>query len=166
MPPQTHAITLSLHNVNWIVVLIVAIPTWYFYQIGSRKKEQLRYKIRRTVVGLVGYLIVALVLLHHRVLPPYVAIIFAMLAGFGFQWLLVPRPKKERRIPKAVRRAVIDRDLTSKGLKWNPEKYHIDHVVPFSRGGDHSIRNLRVMEKQRNLNKGNRMPSLWDFLKR
>jgi 5-methylcytosine-specific restriction endonuclease McrA len=89
-----------------------------------------------------------------------------MLVGLGCQWLLLKPPKKERRIPKAVRRAVIARDLTSKGLKWDPERHHIDHVVPFSRGGDHSTRNLRVMEKQRNLSKADKMPSFWDFLKR
>jgi 5-methylcytosine-specific restriction endonuclease McrA len=75
-------------------------------------------------------------------------------------------PKSERRISKAVRRAVIARDLTSKGLKWDPAKYHIDHLVPFSRGGDNSTRNLRVIEKQKNLRKGGKMPGFWDFLKK
>jgi HNH endonuclease len=161
MSPHTQTFT----SLNLVVVVVIAILTWYLYQIGSRKREWLRYKVKRTIVALVGYLITALILAHQR-LPPIEAVILAMLAGLGGQWLLVHPPKNERRIPKAVRRAVIARDLTSRGLKWNPQRHHIDHVVPFSRGGDHSTRNLRVMEKERNLSKGDKMPSLWDFLRR
>jgi len=51
--------------------------------------------------------------------------------GLGCAFLFVAPPSNERRIPKSVRRAVTARDLTSKGLKWDPAKYHIDHVVPF-----------------------------------
>jgi hypothetical protein len=51
--------------------------------------------------------------------------------GLGCAFPFVAPPSNERRIPKSVQRAVIARDLTSKGLKWDPAKYHIDHVVPF-----------------------------------
>jgi HNH endonuclease len=162
MSPHT---SYTLTSVNLVVLVVVGILTWYLYQIASRKQEWLRYRIKRTVVALVGYLITALILAQQK-LPPAEAVMFSILAGLGCQWLLVKPPKKERRIPKAVRRAVIARDLTSRGLRWNPEKYHIDHMVPFSRGGDHSIRNLRVLEKQKNLRKRDKMPAFWDFLKR
>ena len=33
------------------------------------------------------------------------------------------------------------------GLEVGPGEHHIDHVVPISRGADHSVRNLRVIEK-------------------
>jgi hypothetical protein len=155
----------TISSANFVTVSIVGIVGWYLYQVGSRKKELIRFKIRRATVALATYTIVALVLIQQK-LNPIEAIIFAMLAGMGSGWLLVNPPKNERRIPKAVRRAVIDRDLTSKGLKWDRNKHHIDHVVPYSRGGDHSTRNLRVLEKERNLRKGSRMPSFWDFLKR
>jgi len=92
--------------------------------------------------------------------------VIAGLVGLGASWVLVKAPKRDRRIPKATRRQVIERDLTSKGLAWDPAKYHIDHVVPFSRGGDHSARNLKVIEKRQNLRKGDRMPRLRDFFKR
>jgi len=75
----------------------------------------------------------------------------------------VTPPKRERRISKSIRQEVIARDLTSKGLKWDPERYHIDHVVPFSRGGDHSTRNLRVIERTKNLRKGGKMPGFGIF---
>jgi hypothetical protein len=103
--------------------------------------------------------------LTRQALPPLEAVFLGALAGMGSAWLLVNPPKDRRRIPTAVRREVIARDLTSKGLKWNPAKYHIDHVVPFSRGGDNSTRNLRVIEKHKNLRKGGKMPGFWDFLR-
>jgi hypothetical protein len=159
--PQPH----TLGDVNLVVLAIAGILLWYLFQIGSRRQEWLRFKIKRAVVGMVAYLIAAVILAQQK-LPPIETLSFAVLTGLGCAFLLVAPPSNERRIPKSVRQAVIARDLTSKGLKWDPAKYHIDHVVPFSRGGDHSIRNLRVIEKQRNLGKGDKMPRLWDFLKR
>jgi hypothetical protein len=124
-----------------------------------------RYKIRRLIVALPIYLVVALVL-SKQGLPPFEAVAVGVLAGMGCAWLLVTPPKSGRRIPTAIRREVIATDLTSKGLKWDPAKYHIDHLVPFSRGGDNSTRNLRVIEKHKNLRKGGRMPGFWDFIKK
>jgi L-lactate permease len=149
---------------NMVAIVVVVILAWYLYQIVSRKQERIRYKISRTVVALVVYLVAAYILTQQG-LPPAEAALISGLAGLGCAWLLVKPPKRERRIPKAVRRQVIARDLTSKGLKWDPAKYHIDHIVPFSRGGDNSARNLRVIEKHKNLRKGGKMPGFWDFLR-
>ena len=152
-------------GLNVVAIVGVGILAWYLYQIGSRKQERIRYKIRRTIVAVVVYLVAALILMRQG-LPPVEVVLISGSAGMGCAWLLVNPPKRERRLPKAVRREVIARDLTSKGLKWDPRKYHIDHTVPFSRGGDNSARNLRVIEKQRNLRKGGKMPGFWDFLKK
>ncbi len=69
--------------------------------------------------------------------------------------------KRPRTIPKAVRKAVIERDL--KGEKFDPEKHHLDHVWPFSKGGSHTVDNLRVLEKTKNLRKGAKKPRLRDM---
>jgi hypothetical protein len=161
MSPQTPPAS----GLNIVVIVGVALLAWYLYQISSRKQERIRYKIKRTVVGLVVYLIAALALSKQGI-SPFEAVIVGVLAGMGCAWLLVKAPKSDRRIPTAIRREVIARDLTSKGLRWDPEKYHIDHVVPFSRGGDNSARNLRVIERHKNLRKGARMPGFWDFLRK
>jgi hypothetical protein len=131
-----------------IVVISAALLAWYLYQIGSRRQKDLSFRLRRAAVFLVFYLPLTIILLRQG-LPLLEAVAFGFLAGIGCGWLFVTAPKTSRRIPKAVRRAVIKRDLTSKGLEWDPVKYHIDHVVPFSRGGDNSVRNLRFSKGTR-----------------
>ena len=159
MPPHAPS-----NGPNVVVIVGVAMLAWYLYQVASRKRERIRYKIRRTIVALVIYGMAALILIQQG-LPPVEVVLVSALAGMGCAWLLVNPPRHDRRIPKAIRREVIARDLTSKGLKWDPAKHHIDHMVPFSRGGDNSVRNLRVIEKRKNLRKGGKMPGFWDFLR-
>jgi hypothetical protein len=144
VPSQTH----TLGDANLVILVIAGIIFWYLFQIGSRRQEWLRFRIKQLFVMMVVYLVAAFILAQQK-LPTIETLIFAVLAGWGCAWLLVRPLSNERRIPKSVRQAVIARDLTSKGLKWDPTKYHIDHIVPFWRGGDHSIRNLRVIEKQK-----------------
>jgi len=142
-----------------------AFPAWYLYQVSSRKKKWLKYKVKRTAVALAAYLIAAVVL-RNQGLAPALGVCCALFVGLGAQWLLVPAPKQNRRISKSVRSQVIARDLHSKGLEWDNTKYHIDHLVPFSKGGDNSVRNLRVMPKGKNLQKSDKMPGFRDLVKR
>jgi hypothetical protein len=84
-----------------------------------------------------------------------------VLAGFvAVFWfgILRRRKKRSRHISKATRRAVIERDL--KGEAFDPQKHHVDHVWPFSRGGSHTTDNLRVIEKKTNLRKGAKRPQM------
>jgi hypothetical protein len=152
------------NSLNILIFVGVIVFAWYIIQIASRKRERIRYKLKRATVAIAVYLVMAIVLSRQR-LPPVEAVFLGALAGLGSAWLLVKSPARDRRIPKGLRRQVIARDLISEGLKWDPAKYHIDHVVPFSRGGDNSLRNLRVVEKQKNLRKGGSMPSFLDFLR-
>jgi hypothetical protein len=147
-----------------VIFVGVVVFAWYIIQVALRKKEAIRHKLKGAVVAITVYLVMAIVL-SRQGLPAVEAVLLGALAGLGSAWLLVKPPARERRIPKGLRRQVIARDLTSKGLKWDPAKHHIDHVVPFSRGGDNSLRNLRVVEKKRNLRKGGKMPSFLDFLR-
>ena len=140
------------------------IATWYLYHIASRKTVRVRYKLRLAVVYL-GTAVISFAILKSERISPNKAGIFAILAGCGVAYLVTKPPKQTRRIPKAVRAAVIARDLTSKGLEWDSEKYHFDHIVPFSRGGDNSVRNLKIKEKHKNLSKGAKMPGFREFIR-
>jgi hypothetical protein len=150
-----------------LLVLVGAgalVTGWYFYQIGSRKKGRIRYKLRLAAVYL-GVSFASLAILRSEGVRETEALILSFLAGAGSAFLVVKPYKQSRRIPKAVRDEVIARDLTSKGLKWDRDNDHIDHIVPHSRFGDNSARNLRVVDKQKNLRKGRKMPGLRDFVR-
>jgi hypothetical protein len=72
-------------------------------------------------------------------------------------------PKRSRYIPSRVKKEVISRHVKKTG-RYDPKEEHIDHIVPFSKGGSHTVDNLRVIPKKKNLNKGKRMPSPTDWL--
>jgi 5-methylcytosine-specific restriction endonuclease McrA len=96
--------------------------------------------------------------------PPLESLAFSFVLGVATGLLFVPRPDRSRVIPKRVRQAVIERDL--KGAKFDATIHHIDHIVPFSKGGDNSPVNLRVLPKRENLSRGAKMPTNKDFRKR
>lgn len=119
------------------------------------------FRLRRLAVAFALYLGVIGVLVKLK-FSPAEAIAFGFLSAVAGGLYFVPRPKRERRIPVAVRRVVISRDL--KGQPFDPKLHHIDHIVPFSKGGDHSPENLRVLPRSRNLEKAARMPRLKDLI--
>lgn len=93
--------------------------------------------------------------------PIMFAIGFVFLAA-GIINLRKSRPARKRSIPANVRRAVAARDLG--GRPFDPDKHHIDHIWPFSKGGSHTLDNLRVIAKTENLRKGTkrlRLSDLW-----
>lgn len=73
------------------------------------------------------------------------------------------RPQRKRHIPLRVRRQVIARHQRATGLVYDPTRDHIDHIVPFARGGNHSTDNLRIIPKTDNLRKGKSWPSPLDL---
>jgi len=77
---------------------------------------------------------------------------FAALAAFGFVFLLRPKRKRKMRA-KARRRAIAKWELKT-GKKFNSRFHEIDHVVPFSRGGNETEDNLRVIDRKANRRKG------------
>jgi hypothetical protein len=89
------------------------------------------------------------------------SIVFGLVLAIAAGFALVRPPERNRRIPSHVKRAVIARDL--KGEKFDSTIHHIDHIVPFSKGGDNSVRNLRVLNKTENLRRGARMPKMRDL---
>ena len=123
-----------------ICALIAAPYLLWVIQIGRRKQDLLRFKLRRVSVSMLCYAggIIVAVKSGHSMLE---SILFGALLGIAAGFVLVRPPERSRRIPPYVRRAVVARDLT--GTSFDPEIHHIDHIVPFSRGGDNSIQNLR-----------------------
>jgi hypothetical protein len=69
------------------------------------------------------------------------------------------KPVKPRReaIPRAVQREVWQRDGGNCVECKSKAKLCFDHIVPFSKGGSNSVRNLQLLCEYCNLSKGNRI---------
>jgi hypothetical protein len=144
-----------------LVILIGAPFAYYWLQVARRKREVIRFKMRRAAVY------VACVLVGVGVIPSHGyskqdAALFSMFVGLSAAFILIRPPRNDRRIPQKVRRAVIARDL--KGERFDPNLHDVDHIVPFSKGGDHSEANLRVLSRSENRRRGAKMPKFRDLL--
>jgi 5-methylcytosine-specific restriction endonuclease McrA len=78
-----------------------------------------------------------------------------------FAWVIWQSRKRSRHISTSTRRAIIDRDLP--GGEYDPQRHHIDHIWPHSKGGSNTRDNLRVIEKKRNQQKGAKRPRMRDM---
>jgi HNH endonuclease len=146
----------SVTKIVWILAAVIGAPyLFYALQVGRRKKDHIRFKLRRIVVCMLAYLL-GIFVLTKLGYKPYEAALFSFLLGIAAGFLFVRSPYRTRVIPKHIKQAVIKRDL--KGVDFDPKLHHIDHIVPYSRGGDNSKANLRVMSNTENLRKGSRMP--------
>ena len=146
---------------DWIIFGGGAAVCVYWLRALRLARQGARFALRNLARAAIVFcvLIVALTavsakshLLHQQ--EQVLAGFFAFCLFLRFQKTI----KRSRSIPKATRKAVIARDL--KGEKFDPEKHHVDHVWPFSRGGSHTVDNLRVIEKKRNLRKGAKRPGM------
>jgi hypothetical protein len=68
----------------------------------------------------------------------------------------VPKPRREA-IPRAVQREVWQRDGGRCVECSTRELLCFDHIVPFSRGGSNTVRNIQLLCERCNLSKGNRL---------
>jgi hypothetical protein len=149
------------NNLGIILLILIGAPlAYYLLQVARRKREVIRYKLKRVVVY------VACILIGITAIPGHGysmqdAAIFSMFVGLSAAFILIRPPRNDRRIPTKIRRAVIARDL--KGERFDPKLHDIDHIVPFSKGGDHSEKNLRVVDRSTNRRRGAKMPKFRDF---
>jgi hypothetical protein len=153
------------HNESsWLLIVSLALAApfaIYWIKVARRRRQDLAFRLRRVAVAFALYFGVIGVLAK-LAFSPVEAIAFGFLSAIAGGLLFVRPPKRDRRIPSAIRRAVIERDL--KGERFDSRIHHLDHIVPFSKGGDHSMENLRVLSRSRNLQRGARMPKLRDLL--
>lgn len=136
---------------------------FYVVQVGKRMRRMLAFRLKRTVIGMTLYVIsVKLCLDYHF------SAIETLAISLGVSFLVVrlmPTPKRSRNIPLHVKRAVVARHLRDdEAAEYDSERYHLDHIVPLSKGGDTSVENLRVLPREANLKKGARMPRITDFI--
>lgn len=71
----------------------------------------------------------------------------------------VARRRQARKRARLVRKDLADmKALYMKAASMGP-RYHVDHIIPLSRGGRHCLANLRIVTKQFNMRKGSKLDS-------
>lgn len=152
--------------VDWIISTIGAVFCLYWLRALRLARAGARLILRNLGRAVLLFCVLMTIMgfmsLHSHPSTHVQFIGASILAGFvSFIFFAAQSTERSRTIPKATRRAVIERDL--KGEKFDPERHHIDHVWPFSKGGSHTTDNLRVVEKKTNLQKGAKRPRLRDM---
>lgn len=144
-----------------ILVIFAAVVFFFLLVSIRRRREAIRHKIRSVLIVEAAYIGTAVLLA--KVGRPAVE---AVLAGIVVA-LIVDRllPARSRHVPGSVRRRKVAEFEMRTGEKFDSQKHELDHEVPFSRGGSHTLDNLRVVEKRVNRAKGRKSP-WWDLLGR
>lgn len=146
---------------GWIAIgVLITVVLMRPFHVAMRKKEVILYRVKLLVTAFVLY--GAGILILTKMGKPGSTVLFgSLLLGLSAK-LIVKRPRDSRYISKHVKRAVIARDLGDES-EYDSSSHHFDHIVPYSKGGDNSAKNLRLTSKRRNLRRGNKNPRLRDF---
>ena len=150
-------------NVDWVIFIVGFFVCLYWLRALRLAREGARLFLRNLASAVLMFCASMLILTAARLqthLQPSQEQVIAGIVALLFFGRFQSR-KRSRYIPKATRRAVIKRDL--KGEKFDPEKHHVDHVWPHSKGGSNTTDNLRVVEKKKNLQKGAKRPRMRDM---
>lgn len=143
---------------NWLLIVLAGIAVLWVLKYIRLSRESIRPIFRHFAIGFVlGLLYYASWGQKAGYNPATCGVVFGILAAIIFH------QKRRRYIPNAVRRAVKARDFKGREHKYNSKKYHYDHRVPFSKGGSHTIDNIRLIDATKNLKKGAKSPTLWDM---
>ncbi len=147
-------------NLDWIILGVGFIFALYWFRALRLAREGARLFLLNITKAFFLFLGALFLLTSLRVqLEPKQMQLASGAISFIFfvRW---QNTKRSRYIPKATKRAVIKRYVEETGEEYDPERHHIDHRWPHSRGGSNTEDNLRVIEKGKNLKKGAKRPKL------
>lgn len=144
-------------NADWIVFVGGVLVCLYWLRALRLAREGARLFLRNLAFAVLAFIGFQFILAGIQV-PQNNAVVLSGFAALVVFSVRKQRFRRSRYISKSVKRAIIARDLQDE--EYDPEKHHIDHVWPFSRGGSHTSDNLRVIEKKRNLKKSAKRPRM------
>lgn len=123
-----------------------------------RRRESVAQKLRQAFISISVFVLTFLVFkqITHDSKTALIVAIFAELIV-----IQRTRPRRTRYVSRMEKRKVVERFERQTGQRYNSKKHHIDHVVPYSRGGGNRADNLRIRTKEENLAKSAKSP-WWD----
>ena len=143
---------------NWIFIGIAAVCVLYALKAVRLTRESLRPIIKRFAIGFLIGLLYYVVQGKPTGDKPINNGIF-----FGAVVAAVFHKKRKRYYSRKLKDQVIERHFKGRKHEYDPKKHHIDHKVAFAKGGSHTLDNLRVLDRRKNLKKGAKWPGLWDM---
>ena len=158
VPPSPINIT-GNPTTDWAILITGSVIVLYCLMAIRLARDAVRQAIRLFMggflVGLVYYVARGKAVGNT---PQGDGLLFALLA-----LVFVPRRKRSRYIPADVKRQVIARDFKGREHEYSPQRHHIDHKWPHSKGGGNTRDNLRILAKEKNLKKGAKKPGVGDM---
>ncbi len=146
-----------------LIAATLLLPFLYALFLSlKRRRERVRLVLKRAAIAEPTYLLVWWYLSAYSV-PSVSSLAIGALAGIGLALTVAPTRQRGRHIPRRERRIAIARWEAKTGLKYDPQRYELDHEVPFARHGTHGADNLRVIPKAHNRAKSDRS-AWWDVL--
>lgn len=147
-------------NLDWIIFAVGFLGALYWLRALRLARQGARLFIRNLAKAMIVFAVLAMAIPLAFHIEPAQSQFWAIFIAFCF-FIRWQSAKRSRYVSAKTRREVIARDL--KGEEFDSSKHHIDHVWPHARGGSNTSDNLRVIEKEKNLQKGAKRPGLRDM---
>jgi hypothetical protein len=146
-----------------VTVLFLAAGAVVIVRNNFGRRGWIARQVVRFLVAFVAFLLVRIGLVKLGVASAwgeYIAIAIVTPV-----WASTELIRPRRRIPSKLRRKVVQRFEAKTGECYDPGAQHIDHKVPFSKHGGHTLDNLRVVPKGVNQKRGGKLPTLEDWIR-
>jgi hypothetical protein len=147
----------GIAKVGGFIVLVVIFASIY------RRRDDIKRRVRFALFTFAIYL-VAIYLGVRYGLPGAQPVILGVLAALAAT-ALFPQKKRSRYVPAAESRRVKALHALSTGRKFRKGRDELHHEVPFSKGGNTTADNLRVIDRKENRRLGAKSP-WWDVFGR
>jgi hypothetical protein len=151
----------------WLAGLFLLVALAYRsawrWRVQRARQGYWRWQAKRVVVAFLVFVATDLALIDSP-LGRGGAFLLALGAAL-LSLVLIRPPRRSRYIPADVRKTVLRRDLGHEG-RYDSRRHAIDHRVPYSKGGENTVDNLRVLGCRENARKRDRMPTRQDFQRR
>ncbi len=152
-----------------IVFLILFFISILIILSIKRRSELIKYRLKKIIIFEVIYILSFLYFQFTYKNNPnfnqYLILYFFGVIVFLFIFSkLYPKQKRNRYIPENIKKRLIKEFESRTGKKYNSRQYEIHHIIPYSRGGNSTIDNLKIIPRHKNRKIKDKSP-WWDMLK-
>lgn len=154
------------HNYSSLhIFLIIAGFVFIFIVFLSirGRGERIKFIIKRLLLVELIYIISVISLLMYTKgnVKSFFGLFIVLLVFIAIFSKLLPKQKRTRHISTATKKMLIENFEQRTGKTYDPRKYEIHHIIPYSKGGNSTTENLKIIPKHKNRAISNKSP-WWD----